>query len=118
VEAVKNIPAHNRGSALGVYTAFVDLSLGISGPIAGAIVFSLGYPPIFLFAAAMAGSSMALAIALYYWRAEPSNVATGLSRLDSDAGAVAAAREDQSTLPARHAKPEWQRSADSSSPPR
>jgi len=117
VEAVKNIPAHNRGSALGVYTAFVDLSLGISGPIAGAIVFSLGYPSIFLFAAAMAGSSMAVAIALYYWRAEPSNVATGLSRLNSNAS-VAAAREDRSTLPARHAKPEWQRSADSSSPPR
>ena len=117
VEAVKNISAHNRGSALGIYTAFVDLSLGISGPIAGAIVFSLGYPPIFLFAAAMAGSSMALAIALYYWRAEPSNVATGLARLDSDAGAVAAARECQSTLPSHHSKPKWQRSSDSASPP-
>jgi len=118
VEAVKNIPAHNRGSALGVYTAFVDLSLGISGPIAGAIVFSLGYPSIFLFAAVMAGCSMALAIALYQRRAEPNDVATGLSYLDSNAGAVAAAREDRSMLPARHTKPEWQRSADSSSPPR
>jgi predicted MFS family arabinose efflux permease len=58
-EAVRNVPAHDRGSALGVYTAFVDLSLGISGPIAGVIVSALGYPPIFLFAAAMAGSSMA-----------------------------------------------------------
>jgi predicted MFS family arabinose efflux permease len=26
VEAVRNVPAHDRGSALGVYTAFVDLS--------------------------------------------------------------------------------------------
>ena len=26
VEAVRNIPAHDRGAALGVYTAFVDLS--------------------------------------------------------------------------------------------
>jgi hypothetical protein len=26
VEVVRNIPAHDRGSALGVYTAFVDLS--------------------------------------------------------------------------------------------
>jgi MFS family permease len=103
LEAVKNISAHNRGSALGVYTAFVDLSLGISGPMAGTIVFSLGYPPIFLFAAAMAGSSMALAIALYRWRAEPSDVATELSRSDPNAGAFAAAREDQPTLSARYA---------------
>jgi hypothetical protein len=26
VEAVRNIPAHDRGAALGVYPAFVDLS--------------------------------------------------------------------------------------------
>ena len=37
-EAVRSFPPHNRGSALGVYTAFVDLSLGISGPTAGVIV--------------------------------------------------------------------------------
>ena len=117
VEAVKNIPAHNRGSALGVYTAFVDLSLGISGPIAGAIVFSLGYPSIFLFAAVMAASSMALAIALYHRRAAPSNVATEVSRLDPDAAAFAAAREGQSSVTGSSAKPEWQRSSDSSSPP-
>jgi Major Facilitator Superfamily len=59
-EAERNVPAHDRGSALGVYIAFVDLALGISGLIAGVIVSALGYPPIFLFAAAMAGSSMAL----------------------------------------------------------
>ncbi len=75
VEAERNIPAHDRGAALGVYTAFVDLSLGISGPMAGIIVSALGYPPIFLFAAAMAGSSMALLIALYLKGAEPHNTA-------------------------------------------
>jgi len=53
----------------------VDLSLGISGPMAGIIVSALGYPPIFLFAAAMAGSSMALLIALYLKGAEPHNTA-------------------------------------------
>jgi len=117
VEAVRNVPTHDRGTALGVYTAFVDLSLGISGPIAGVIVFALGYPPIFLFAAAMAGSSIALLITLYRKRAEPSNIATGLARLDPDASAFAVAREGQSKLPARHAKPESQRSSHSSSPP-
>jgi len=79
VEAVRNIPAHNRGSALGVYTAFVDLSLGISGPMAGVIVHVPGYPPIFLFAAAMAGSSMTLLITLYLKRTEPNNTANALS---------------------------------------
>ncbi|TMA83322.1 MAG: MFS transporter [Deltaproteobacteria bacterium] len=116
VEAVRNISAHNRGSALGVYTAFVDLSLGISGPIAGMIVFSLGYPPIFLFAAAMAGSSMALAIALYHRRAEPSNIATELSRLTRDTGSFAAARKGLQGLPVHHARRERRRLSDSSSP--
>jgi MFS family permease len=115
VEAVKNIPAHSRGSALGVYTAFVDLSLGISGPIAGAIVFSLGYPPIFLFAAAMAASSMALVMALYQRRPGPSDVSTAFAALDPDAGAFAVVPES-TPLPG-HAKPEWQRSSRSSSPP-
>jgi MFS family permease len=62
VEAVRNVSPQSRGSALGVYTAFVDLSMGISGPIAGAIVSVLGYPPIFLFAAVMAAVHTANAI--------------------------------------------------------
>jgi predicted MFS family arabinose efflux permease len=57
IEAVRAIPAHSRGSALGVFTAFVDLSIGVSGPIAGFIVSAKGYPPIFLFGAAMAAMS-------------------------------------------------------------
>jgi MFS family permease len=65
VEAVRDVPTSNRGSALGLYTAFIDLSLGISGPIAGVIVSVLGYPQIFFFAAAMAGGGMALPIMLY-----------------------------------------------------
>ena len=84
VEAVRNVPAHDRGTALGVYTAFVDLSLAISGPMAGIIVFTLGYPPIFLFAAAMAGSSMAILIMLYRKRAVVNNIAPRRSRLRPD----------------------------------
>ena len=74
VEAVRNVPIHDRGTALGMYAAFADLSLGISGPVAGTIVLAMGYPPAFLFAATMAAFSMALAIALYRRRAEPSTV--------------------------------------------
>ena len=89
VEAVRNVPTHDRGTALGIYTAFVDLSLGISGPIAGVIVFALGYPPIFLFAAATAGLSVALLITLYRKRAEPSDIATRLPRLVRGTGSFA-----------------------------
>src|SRR5260370_28810297 len=55
VEAVRNVPTRNRGSALGLFTAFIDLSLGISGPIAGLIISLVGYPQMFFFASAMAG---------------------------------------------------------------
>jgi MFS family permease len=65
VEAVRKVAAESRGSALAIYTAFVDLSLGISGPIAGAIVSAAGYPPIFLFAAAAAALGMALLLKLH-----------------------------------------------------
>jgi MFS transporter len=88
VEAVRNVPEHNRGSALGVYTAFVDLSLGISGPIAGVIVHVLGYPPIFLFAAAMAGSSMAILITRYLKRAEPNTTANSAGDLVVEIGGI------------------------------
>jgi MFS family permease len=60
VEAVRKVSPENRGSALAVYTAFIDLSMGISGPIAGAIASRAGYPPIFLFAAVAAAASIAL----------------------------------------------------------
>ena len=61
VEAVNCVTAENRGSALGVFTAFADLSLGITGPVIGLIVVGLGYAPIFLFAALMAASALGLA---------------------------------------------------------
>lgn len=64
VEAVKCVSAENRGSALGVYTAFADLSLGIVGPLAGLIVAGMGYSPIFLFAALMSACALGLAVML------------------------------------------------------
>jgi predicted MFS family arabinose efflux permease len=68
VEAVRNVAPQSRGSALGIYTAFIDLSLGVSGPVAGAFVSTLGYPSIFLFAAVMVVAATGMLIALY-WKA-------------------------------------------------
>ena len=48
VEAVRHIPIENRGTALGTYNLFVDLSLFLAGPLAGAIISHAGYRSAFL----------------------------------------------------------------------
>ena len=65
VEAVNCVTPENRGSALGVFTAFADLSLGMIGPLVGLIVAGLGYAPIFLFAALMAAVSLGMTLVLH-----------------------------------------------------
>jgi sugar phosphate permease len=50
VEAVKRVPEFSRGTALGVYTAFSDVSFFLVGPVAGAIIGFYGYASVFLFA--------------------------------------------------------------------
>jgi MFS family permease len=65
VEAVHCVTPENRGSALGVFTAFADLSLGLIGPVIGLIVAGFGYSPIFLFAALMAAVALGIALVLY-----------------------------------------------------
>ena len=47
VEAVRLLPVENRGTALGTYNLFIDLSLFLAGPIAGAIITRAGYPAAF-----------------------------------------------------------------------
>ncbi|WP_051229090.1 MFS transporter [Paludibacterium yongneupense] len=48
VEAVRGVPSQNRGTALGAYSVFVDFSLGMTGPLAGAIINGFGYRAMFL----------------------------------------------------------------------
>lgn len=62
VEAVNCVTAENRGSALGIFTAFADLSLGLTGPLVGLIVAGFGYSPIFLFAGLMATIALGITI--------------------------------------------------------
>jgi len=50
VEAVERVPEFNRGTALGVYTAFADVSFFLVGPIAGYLIGIFGYSSAFLFA--------------------------------------------------------------------
>ncbi|MFG1174785.1 MFS transporter [Erwiniaceae bacterium CAU 1747] len=48
VVAVNVVPPQNQGSALATYTAFMDLALGITGPLAGLVMSFAGVPVIYL----------------------------------------------------------------------
>lgn len=50
VEAVARVPVRNRGTALGVFTGFADVSFFLVGPTAGAVIGTFGYASAFLFA--------------------------------------------------------------------
>ena len=65
VEAVKKVPASNKGSALGAYGLFIDLSLGITGPLIGAFAGHFGMRHIYALAMGMVFSGLVLAITLY-----------------------------------------------------
>ena len=64
VEAVKRITENNRGTALGVYTAFSDVSFFLVGPVAGAVIGVYGYASVFLFALISVLVSLGLVIVL------------------------------------------------------
>jgi MFS family permease len=50
VEAVRGVPEQNRGTALGVFTGFADVSFFLVGPAAGAVIGVWGYASVFLLA--------------------------------------------------------------------
>ena len=65
VEAVNLVPASSRGAAVGAYSLFIDLSLGITGPLVGSVAAGYGFASIFLFAALAAFSGLLLSVYLY-----------------------------------------------------
>ncbi|MBB3225981.1 MFS family permease [Luteibacter sp. Sphag1AF] len=50
VEAVGRVSMHNRGAALGAYSVFLDVALGLTGPVGGWVAGHYDYPAIFLLA--------------------------------------------------------------------
>ncbi len=64
VEAVRRVPIHNRGTALGVFTGFSDVSFFLVGPIAGAVIGVWGYSSAFLFALASVLTALGIVLAL------------------------------------------------------
>ncbi len=58
---VGDVGADRRGSALGAFTAFFDIGVGVGAPLAGVIASLAGYPAVFVGAAAAAVLAAALA---------------------------------------------------------
>lgn len=70
VEAVKLIPASNQGAALGSYGLFIDISLGLTGPLVGGIISQFGMEYIFPFSMAMVMVGLGIAVWLAYSKRE------------------------------------------------
>lgn len=60
VIAVKSAPASSAGTALAGYGLFIDISLGVTGPLAGASIHLFGMPYLFAFCSAMVVAALIL----------------------------------------------------------
>jgi len=65
MEAVGLVPPASRGAALSAYSVFLDLSLGVTGPLAGYIAGEFGFSSVYLFAAVASAAGVALTVGLY-----------------------------------------------------
>ena len=64
VEAVRRAPPQSRGAAMGAYVAFLDISLVLTGPAAGAMAASWGVEAVYRVGAAAVASSLLVAVHL------------------------------------------------------
>jgi predicted MFS family arabinose efflux permease len=64
VEALIGIPTANRGSAIGLYTVFLDVSLGATGPGAGLVIGRFGYGAVYLLGAGAVAVAVVITLRL------------------------------------------------------
>ena len=64
VEAVRHVPPQSRGLAMGTYTAFLDLALGVANPALGWIAKGAGVRSVFLASALIITGAAAIALRL------------------------------------------------------
>jgi MFS family permease len=64
IEAVRRVSDSNRGTALGIYSLFLDLALAITGPLAGWLAHRAGFGAIYLLAGLAAASAALASLAL------------------------------------------------------
>ncbi len=64
VEAVRRSPPQSRGAAMGAFVAFLDISLGVTGPAAGAIASANGVSTVYLAGAAAVALAAVVAMVL------------------------------------------------------
>ena len=75
IEAVRRAPPENQGLAMGAYTAFLDLALGIASPMLGLIAGAAGLGAVFLTSAILV--LFAAVIAAWLVRAPVSKLQNG-----------------------------------------
>ena len=64
VEAVRRAPAQSRGLAMGAYSAFLDLTLGLANPALGLVASGVSLNAVFLISALVVICSAAIAVRL------------------------------------------------------
>lgn len=64
VEAVRRAPPQSRGTAMGAYVAFSDVSLGITGPLMGAVASAWSLDAVYLAGAGAVALSALVAVRL------------------------------------------------------
>lgn len=74
VEAIRRAPPQSRGLAMGAYTAFLDLALGLANPALGLIAGGAGLASVFLVSTLVVLCAAAMAIRLLYARSPTHDV--------------------------------------------
>ncbi|MFG6077336.1 MFS transporter [Erwinia sp. OPT-41] len=64
VEAIRQVAPQNQGSALGLYSAFLDFGLGITGPVAGLLIGRWGIDTVYLAAAVVVAFALVVIMRL------------------------------------------------------